>query len=100
MIYGHSVRSTAGMSNIRRMIGVCPQVGALNIVILLMHVNWSKEDKHSWFISLQFDILWDALTAKEHMELFASIKGLPTSTIKSVCFFRTDYTYSSLKHLI
>lgn len=56
MIYGHSVRSTAGMSNIRRMIGVCPQ----------------------------FDILWDALTAKEHMELFASIKGLPTSTIKSV----------------
>uniref|UniRef100_A0A0E0QIM3 ABC transporter domain-containing protein n=1 Tax=Oryza rufipogon TaxID=4529 RepID=A0A0E0QIM3_ORYRU len=56
MIYGHSVRSTAGMSNIRRMIGVCPQ----------------------------FDILWDALTAKEHMELFASIKGLPPSTIKSV----------------
>ncbi|KAL5220999.1 hypothetical protein ABZP36_025712 [Zizania latifolia] len=56
MIYGHSVRSTAGMSNIRRMIGVCPQ----------------------------FDILWDALTAKEHMELFASIKGLPLSTIKSV----------------
>ena len=25
-IYGHSVRSTAGMANIRRMIGVCPQV--------------------------------------------------------------------------
>uniref|UniRef100_A0A8R7RD17 ABC transporter domain-containing protein n=1 Tax=Triticum urartu TaxID=4572 RepID=A0A8R7RD17_TRIUA len=56
LIYGHSVRSSAGMSNIRRMIGVCPQ----------------------------FDILWDALTAKEHMELFASIKGLPSSTIKSV----------------
>uniref|UniRef100_J3MSS8 ABC transporter domain-containing protein n=1 Tax=Oryza brachyantha TaxID=4533 RepID=J3MSS8_ORYBR len=56
MIYGHSVRSTAGMANIRRMIGVCPQ----------------------------FDILWDALTAREHMELFASIKGLHPSTIKSV----------------
>uniref|UniRef100_A0ACD5X2C7 Uncharacterized protein n=1 Tax=Avena sativa TaxID=4498 RepID=A0ACD5X2C7_AVESA len=56
LIYGHSVRSTAGMSNIRRMIGVCPQ----------------------------FDILWDALTAKEHVQLFASIKGLPPSTIKSV----------------
>ncbi|KAL6646412.1 hypothetical protein ACP70R_018020 [Stipagrostis hirtigluma subsp. patula] len=56
LIYGHSVRTTAGMSNIRRMIGVCPQ----------------------------FDILWDALTAKEHMELFASIKGLPPATIKSV----------------
>ncbi|KAG2583666.1 hypothetical protein PVAP13_6KG229500 [Panicum virgatum] len=55
-IYGHSVRSTAGMANIRRMIGVCPQ----------------------------FDILWDALTAKEHMELFASIKGLPPSAIMSV----------------
>ncbi|CAO2206628.1 unnamed protein product [Urochloa humidicola] len=55
-IYGHSVRSTVGMTNIRRMIGVCPQ----------------------------FDILWDALTAKEHMELFASIKGLPRSAIMSV----------------
>lgn len=37
-------------------------------------------------ITLQFDILWDALTAKEHMELFASIKGLPPSAIKLVCF--------------
>ncbi|WOL00344.1 ABC transporter A family member 2 isoform X1 [Canna indica] len=44
------------MSNIRRMIGVCPQ----------------------------FDILWDELSAQEHLHLFASIKGLPPSTIKSV----------------
>ena len=34
LIYGHSVRSTAGMSNIRRMIGVCPQVGVSNIHLL------------------------------------------------------------------
>ncbi|XP_072998676.1 ABC transporter A family member 2-like [Typha latifolia] len=56
LIYGYSVRSSVGMSNIRRMIGVCPQ----------------------------FDILWDALSAKEHLQLFASIKGLPPSTIESV----------------
>ncbi|URD75956.1 ABC transporter [Musa troglodytarum] len=56
LIYGYSVRSSVGMSNIRRMIGVCPQ----------------------------FDILWDELSALEHLHLFASIKGLPPSTIKSV----------------
>ncbi|URD75953.1 ABC transporter [Musa troglodytarum] len=56
LIYGYSVRSSVGMSNIRRMIGVCPQ----------------------------FDILWDELSALEHLHLFASIKGLPPSTIKYV----------------
>lgn len=55
LIYGYSVRSSTGMSNIRRMIGVCPQ----------------------------FDILWDALSSREHLHLFSSIKGLPPSTIKS-----------------
>ncbi|KAJ6814801.1 putative ABC transporter A family member 2 [Iris pallida] len=53
LIYGCSVRSSVGMSNIRRMIGVCPQ----------------------------FDILWDALSGEEHLHLFASIKGLPPSMI-------------------
>jgi len=33
---------------------------------------------------LQFDILWDALSSEEHLHLFASIKGLPPSSIKSV----------------
>ncbi|KAJ3687336.1 hypothetical protein LUZ61_016500 [Rhynchospora tenuis] len=56
IIYGNSVRSSVGMANIRRMIGVCPQ----------------------------FDILWDALTAVEHLALFASIKGLPHTEIKAV----------------
>ncbi|KAF6159975.1 hypothetical protein GIB67_033059 [Kingdonia uniflora] len=56
MIYGYSVRSSVGMSNIRRMIGVCPQ----------------------------FDILWDALSGREHLHLFASIKGLPPASIKMV----------------
>ncbi|ESQ31765.1 hypothetical protein EUTSA_v10003613mg [Eutrema salsugineum] len=56
IIYGHSIRSSVGMSNIRKMIGVCPQ----------------------------FDILWDALSSEEHLHLFASIKGLPPSSIKSI----------------
>ncbi|KAG7606930.1 AAA+ ATPase domain [Arabidopsis thaliana x Arabidopsis arenosa] len=55
-IYGNSIRSSVGMSNIRKMIGVCPQ----------------------------FDILWDALSSEEHLHLFASIKGLPPSSIKSI----------------
>ncbi|KAL3640608.1 ATP-binding cassette sub- A member 2 [Castilleja foliolosa] len=56
LVYGYSIRSSTGMSNIRRMIGVCPQ----------------------------FDILWDALSGQEHLYLFASIKGLNPSSIKSV----------------
>ncbi|XP_078428107.1 ABC transporter A family member 2-like [Wolffia australiana] len=56
LIYGYSVRSSTGMANIRRMIGVCPQ----------------------------FDILWDALSGEEHLRLFSSIKGVPSSEINSV----------------
>ncbi|CAM8980055.1 unnamed protein product [Rhodiola kirilowii] len=56
IIYGDSIRSPVGMSNIRRIIGVCPQ----------------------------FDILWSALSGQEHLHLFASIKGLAPASIKSV----------------
>nr|AIU41626.1 ABC transporter family protein [Hevea brasiliensis] len=56
LIYGYSIRSPVGMSNIRRIIGVCPQ----------------------------FDILWDALSGAEHLHLFASIKGLPPDSINLV----------------
>nr|DAD31187.1 TPA_asm: hypothetical protein HUJ06_010038 [Nelumbo nucifera] len=56
LVYGYSIRSSIGMSNIRRIIGVCPQ----------------------------FDILWDALSGQEHLHLFSSIKGLPPTSIKSV----------------
>ncbi|KAL5544416.1 hypothetical protein UlMin_008200 [Ulmus minor] len=54
-VYGHSIQSSAGISNIRKLIGVCPQ----------------------------FDTLWDALSGDEHLYLFASIKGLPPASIKS-----------------
>ncbi|KAL2515977.1 ABC transporter A family member 2 [Forsythia ovata] len=56
LIYGYSIRSSTGMSNIRRTIGVCPQS----------------------------DILWDALSGEEHLYLFASIKGLPPASIEAV----------------
>ncbi|XP_021746248.1 ABC transporter A family member 2-like [Chenopodium quinoa] len=56
LIHGNSIRSSVGMSNIRRIIGVCPQ----------------------------FDILWDELTGQEHLNLFANIKGLPSATILTV----------------
>ncbi|KAL1317961.1 hypothetical protein HN51_070199 [Arachis hypogaea] len=56
LIYGHSIRSSTGMSNIQKLIGVCPQ----------------------------FDILWDALSGEEHLQLFATIKGLTPSSINSI----------------
>ncbi|KAF3437772.1 hypothetical protein FNV43_RR20528 [Rhamnella rubrinervis] len=56
LIYGYSIRSSIGMAKIRKLIGVCPQ----------------------------FDILWDALSGQDHLHLFASIKGLPPASIKSV----------------
>ncbi|WCJ35971.1 ABC transporter A family member 2 [Euphorbia peplus] len=56
LVYGDSIRSSVGMSNIRRIIGVCPQ----------------------------FDILWDALSGEEHIHLFASIKGLQPASINMV----------------
>ncbi|XP_057868704.2 ABC transporter A family member 11 [Cryptomeria japonica] len=55
LCYGYSIKTTTGMSQIRNLMGVCPQ----------------------------FDILWDALSAQEHLYLFASIKGMPRSAIKS-----------------
>ncbi|KAJ7956357.1 ABC transporter A family member 2 [Quillaja saponaria] len=56
LIYGHSIRSSIGMSSIRKLIGVCPQ----------------------------FDILWEELSGQEHLHLFASIKGLPPTSIQSI----------------
>ncbi|KAK4798927.1 hypothetical protein SAY86_024292 [Trapa natans] len=53
LIYGYSIRNSVGMSNIRKIIGVCPQ----------------------------FDILWDLLTGQEHLYLFANIKGLSPASI-------------------
>ncbi|TYJ98618.1 ABC transporter A family member 2 [Cucumis melo var. makuwa] len=56
LIYGNSVRDSVGMANIRKIIGVCPQ----------------------------FDILWEVLSGQEHLHLFATIKGLPPSSIQSL----------------
>ena len=40
------------------------------------------------FSPLQFDILWDALSGEEHLQLFATIKGLSPSSINSVCLLQ------------
>ena len=49
LVYGESIRNERGLSAIRSIMGVCPQ----------------------------FDILWDNLSAREHLRLYASIKGIP-----------------------
>lgn len=54
LVYGNSIRSTHGMSNIHSYMGVCPQ----------------------------FDVLWPTLTGLEHLYLFARIKGLPMSLVE------------------
>uniref|UniRef100_A0A803M190 ABC transporter domain-containing protein n=1 Tax=Chenopodium quinoa TaxID=63459 RepID=A0A803M190_CHEQI len=56
LIYDHSVRSSVGMSNIRKIIGVCPQ----------------------------FDILWSVLSGEEHLDLFCNIKGLNPDSIPTI----------------
>ncbi|EXB20714.1 ABC transporter A family member 2 [Morus notabilis] len=56
LIYGYSLRSSTGLWNVRKLIGVCPQ----------------------------FDVLWDSLTGQEHLFIFASIKGLNPTSIQSV----------------
>jgi ABC-type multidrug transport system ATPase subunit len=53
MVLGRSIRSSSGMNYIRSKMGVCPQ----------------------------FDLLWDLLTAEEHLELFGRIKGIPEESL-------------------
>ncbi|KAL3716504.1 hypothetical protein ACJRO7_008150 [Eucalyptus globulus] len=58
LVCGCSIRNSVGMSNIRKIIGVCPQ----------------------------FDILQDLLTGEEHLYLFINVEGLSPASIKSVHF--------------
>lgn len=52
MVYNTSISSPKGLDRVRPLMGVCPQ----------------------------FDTgLWDLLTGREHLALFACIKGLPSS---------------------
>lgn len=60
-IYGNSIMDN--MDNIRRKLGVCPQ----------------------------HDILWDKMTALEHLELFSVIKGLSFSSISNESSSKLDY---------
>jgi len=58
------------MDEIRTFLGVCPQVGKsiIDIIISLLH--------HLLHL-LQHDILWADLTAREHMQIFSQLKGVP-----------------------
>jgi len=53
-VCGHSIQG-GEMTAIRRLMGVCPQ----------------------------FDVLWGEMTAREHLELFAALKGLPRAQWQS-----------------
>lgn len=49
LVHGISLASPGGMDRARPLLGVCPQ----------------------------FDVLWEQLTGKDHLQLFAAIKGIP-----------------------
>ncbi|THF95750.1 hypothetical protein TEA_002782 [Camellia sinensis var. sinensis] len=49
-----------------------------------IEIGCCKLTRKSHFHAVKFDILWDILTGEEHLHLFASIKGLPDSSIKLV----------------
>ena len=53
LVYGHTIADPSGMAKVRSLMGVCPQ----------------------------FDILWDNLSAKQHLELFGAIKGINPSNV-------------------
>jgi len=53
LVFGETVAHSSGMDKIRRLMGVCPQ----------------------------FDILWSMLSAKEHLELFGTIKGIKVDSL-------------------
>jgi len=55
MVLGNTIADPNGMAKVRSMMGVCPQ----------------------------FDILWDNLSAKQHLELFGAIKGINPQNISS-----------------
>ncbi|KAB0791349.1 hypothetical protein PPYR_03149 [Photinus pyralis] len=76
-VFGYDIRDAEDLDQIRRMTGVCPQ----------------------------HDILFDNLTPKEHLEFFASVKGIPanirdyevTRTLKDIDL--SDKADSFAKHL-
>jgi ABC-type multidrug transport system ATPase subunit len=53
LVYGHTVANPNGMAHVKRLMGVCPQ----------------------------FDILWDNLSAKQHLELFGAIRGISAASL-------------------
>ena len=55
LVYGESLTGPGGLDRIRSMIGVCPQ----------------------------FDVLWDRLSGREHLELYGQVKGLSVAQAKA-----------------
>eukprot|EP00960_Hanusia_phi_P066607 766433-Hanusia_phi.AAC.1 len=53
MVFGNTVAHPSGMNRVKRVIGICPQ----------------------------FDILWERLTAREHLAIFAIIKGIKPDSV-------------------
>lgn len=49
---------------------------SIRLTVTLINVT------HTHTRTLQHDILWNDLTAQEHMELFAGMKGIPRGSIK------------------
>ena len=81
LVCGTSIASAGGMDRVRPLMGVCPQVR------LACHCYWQLwtsmlAKQHDCSLPLpgplpplQFDVLWEQLTGREHLLLFGAIKG-------------------------
>lgn len=80
LIYSHSV--THEQSEIRRIMGVCPQVFNYSFLHSKCNIDNLFRGKH--------DILWKRLTGAEHVNLFATLKDIPRSKRKSEVEYRLN----------
>lgn len=70
------------IEEVRSRIGVCPQVCSISSTpVLVQHPHFCISP-HFLIDSFKHDILWNELTAKEHLQMFGSIKGLPANEIE------------------
>jgi ABC-type multidrug transport system ATPase subunit len=75
LIFGNSIHSD--MEKIRRVMGICPQVRFFESDFEFLVIALLTER----MFGMKHDILWTQLTGREHLEMFAALKGLKSKDI-------------------
>ncbi|XP_024514873.1 ABC transporter A family member 2 [Selaginella moellendorffii] len=82
-LLGHNGAGKTTIINI--LTGILPLTSGDALVYGMSVTNGMAQIRHSMGVCPQFNILWDALTAIEHLQIFASIKGMQPSRRKTEC---------------